>query len=42
MKKYNKKWNNVILKDINDNDINDWYKDSNCIGDKDSKDNSNN
>ena len=28
MKKYNEKWNNVILKDINDNDIKGWYKDS--------------
>ena len=42
MKKCNEKWNYVILKDIDDNDISDWYCDSKWIVDKDSKDNSNN
>ena len=42
MKNVNEKWNNAILKDIADNDIIDWYKDSKCIGDKDSKDTDNN
>ena len=42
MKKCNEKWNYVILKDIDDNDISDWYCDSKCICGKDSKDNNNN
>ena len=42
MKKCIKKWKIVILKDIDDNDISDWYCDSKWIGDRDSKDNSNN
>ena len=42
MKKCNKKWKNVILKDINDIDIKDWYKDIKCIGDNSDKEYSNN
>ena len=42
MKKCNEKLKIVILKDIDDNDISDWYKDSKCIGDNADKDYSNN
>ena len=42
MKKCNEKWKIVIMKDINDIGIDDWYNDSKCIGDKENKDNSNN
>ena len=42
MKNSNEKWKNVILKDSNDIDINNWYSNTKLIVGKDNKEYSDN